>query len=156
MYSPFRGAFQTCLCKGTSVQAGQLSKFAHLSRCPNSYVAIRHLPPKLQMTRKFMRESSSYLTATHGQISTITANISIAFLPSPRWSKTQNPKNPGSDADIGEGLLLSTEVRIQALTPSNLIILSPSETPPRFITTAWKKRHGFAYFQKHQSNWEMT
>lgn len=83
LYSPIRGTFQTCLCKGASAQAGQLSKFAHLSGCPNSYVAIRHLPPKLQTTRKSMRENCSYLTAAHGQFSTVTANISDAFFPSP-------------------------------------------------------------------------
>lgn len=52
----------------------------------------------------------------------------------------QNPKNPCSDADTGEGLLLPTELRIQALSPSHLTLLSPSETPPRFFTTAWKKK----------------
>lgn len=79
----FKGAFQICLCKETSVQARQLSKFAHLSGCPNSYVVIYHLPLKLRMTRKFMREKSSYLTAAHRQYSTVTENISNAFSPSP-------------------------------------------------------------------------
>lgn len=138
LYSPFRGASQTCLCKGTSVQAGQLSKSAHLSGCPNSHTAIRHLPPKLQMTRKFKRENSSYLTATRAQFSTATANISNAFFPSPLLRLTDGKrhktrKNPGSDADTGEGLLLPTEPRIQTLLP-------PSETPPHFFTTAWKKK----------------
>lgn len=82
-YYLFKGAFQICLCKGTSVQAWQLSKFAHLSGCPHSYVVIHHLPPKLRMTRKFMREKWFYLTAAYGQDSTVTENISNAFSPGP-------------------------------------------------------------------------
>lgn len=83
LYCLFKGAFQICLCKGTSVQPRQLSKLTHLSGCPNSYIVIHHLPPKQQMTRKFMREKWSHLTAAHGQHATVTENISNVFSPSP-------------------------------------------------------------------------
>lgn len=158
LYSSFRGAFQTCLCKGTSVQAGQLSKFAHISGCPNSYVAI--LPPKLQMTRKFMRENSSYLTATRGQFSTATANMSNAFSSSPLLRLTHGKRHKTWKILA----LMQTSVKdcsfqqnwgfrpyLQATWPSchhQKRLLVFSQQPG-------KKRRGFVCFQLQQStNWE--
>lgn len=158
-YYLFKGAFQICLCKETSVQARQLSKFAHLSGCPNRY--IHHLPPKLQMTRKFIWKKWSYLTVAQGQCSTVTENISNAFSPSPFLKL--------SDGEIHK------DRKIQALMQSVVKDLSfqhnqgfmsdrqatwplsPSQTPLQCFAIAWERRCGIACFQLQQSSsWEVT
>lgn len=160
-YYLFEGTFQIRLCKGTSVQARQLSKFAHLAGCPNSYVVIHHLPPKLRTTRKFMREKWSYLTPTHGQYPTVTENVSNAFSPSPflrlRDGEIRKDTNPW----------LQRSQRWRTAPFSRAEESRPISKPPdvchhhkilfSLLQQPGKKRCGFACFQLRQSsNWEVT
>lgn len=160
-YLFFKGAFQICLCKGTSVQARQLSKFPHLSGCPNSYIVIHHLPPKLRMTRKFMREKWSYLTPSHGQYSSVTANSSNSFPPSPflRLTNGEIHKDTKILAPMQSLVKRCSFQQNQAFTPYLQATwhLSPPQILIQSVAIAWKKRHGFACFQLQQSsNWEVT